>query len=90
MLAINSWKSDKLYFDGIEINNEISLIRKVNGTNVSLTIADPNHRLSEAKIVLDGYYTSKDLPVINKNNKTIITFKLDKNGMSKTINLIKK
>ncbi|WP_064614571.1 polysaccharide lyase 8 family protein [Streptobacillus moniliformis] len=90
ILAINSWKSDKLYFDGIEINNEISLIRKVNGTNVSLTIADPNHRLSEAKIVLDGYYTSKDLPVINKNNKTIITFKLDKNGISKTINLIKK
>ncbi|CAM3148120.1 polysaccharide lyase 8 family protein [Streptobacillus ratti] len=90
ILAINSWKSDKLYFDGIEINNAISLIRKVNGSNVSLTIADPNHKLLEAKIVLDGYYTSNDFSVMNKDNKTIITVKLDKNGMSKTINLIKK
>ncbi len=90
ILAINSWRSDKLCFDGIEINDAISLIRKVNGSNVSLTIADPNHKLLEAKIMLDGNYVSNDALVVNKNNKTIITVKLDKNGMSKTINLIKK
>lgn len=91
ILAINSWKSDKLVIDGIQLNNELSLIRKINKKEMLLTIADPNHNLEEATIVLEGNYIVKDdnVVVVNKDNKTILTFKLEKNGISKTIKLIK-
>ncbi|NYV28252.1 polysaccharide lyase 8 family protein [Streptobacillus felis] len=94
LLAINSWTDNKIYVDGIEINNELSLIKETSDKGMYVTIADPNHILEEAKIVIDGKY---DLEILNDNvvlenlgNKTFLSFKLKKNGLSNTVKLIKK
>ncbi|WP_156285912.1 polysaccharide lyase 8 family protein [Oceanivirga salmonicida] len=95
LLAINSFKKQSIEVEGIKIEDAISLIKVENKNGMSIAVSDPTHDIQkEIEIEIDGKYklkenTLKDISLINKNSKTIITLKLDKIGGSKIIDLVK-
>lgn len=75
---------------GIEVKNPLSVIRIMDGKNISLLVANPSHNLSEAEVILDGKYktTDKNVSLKTSANKTIIKIKLNSGDTTK-VDLIK-